>query len=201
MKQSYLLLFLIFTGVTFALDRESLARAQFPNGDIPDYLRERVPFLNQEFENMNTTTASSDQVFEVSFVPSSKDFESFANIAGQSISDTKFVASWYTFNQDSKQAPRNLDEMLKLLNTKKPIDLSQLSYANNQWTDFIELKNTSHDQSVYVFISMYNKDGILLPLTSGAFYQDHISGVNRNLQMADLNLDVLSYWAKQGYLQ
>ncbi|MGL4388696.1 MAG: hypothetical protein ACRCTJ_04830 [Brevinema sp.] len=197
------IMYLLLVGLSvnlFSLDKELLVRSQFSDGNISEYLKQRIPFLDQEFEEMNHTKLQAQELFEVNFMPKSREYSFFAELTGKSITTTRFIVSWYLFNDDSMEVPVSLDDVMTVLNTKTPIDFSILTYANTQWRASTELYNLRNKTRLYVFISLPNENGVLLPLAGGSFYQDHISGMNKTVQSATLNLDVLLYWQEKGYL-
>ncbi|MGL4562231.1 MAG: hypothetical protein ACRCVW_00030 [Brevinema sp.] len=199
MKKIVILFLINITNITFGLNKEMIARAQFPTENIGEYLKQKVPFLDQEFNQMDHTVLKEFDNYEISFTIDTDQLGLFAAITGKSFTKTRFIVSWYIFSSDS-EIPSSLNDMMYVLNTKKPVNFSILTFLNQQWvstTEFAQLRKT--DQ-IYVFISFANKNGVLLPLVGQSFYKDHISNLDQRVKMSKLNLEMLYYWVEKGYL-
>ncbi|MGL4561848.1 MAG: hypothetical protein ACRCV0_06140 [Brevinema sp.] len=199
MKKIVILFLISITNITFGLHKEVIARTQFPTENIGEYLKQKVPFLDQEFNQMDHTVLKEFDNYEISFTIDTDHLEIFAAITGKSFIKTRFIVSWYIFSSNS-EVPSSPNDMMYVLNTKKPADFSILTFLNQQWvstTEFTQLRKT--DQ-IYVFISFANKNGVLLPLVGQSFYKDHISNLDQRAKMSKLNLEMLYYWVEKGYL-
>lgn len=199
MKNLLFLCVFFMANVSFALDKQMLLEKQFPKKEINASLKEKVPFLNQNFDRINETTLTPNNIYSVIFKPNSDQFDLFSSITGKSIFYTRFVVSWYIFSNVS-EIPESMKDIMKILNTEKPMDFSLLTLLNYKWISQSNLPYAGDNTFIYVYISLVNSDGVLLPLASQSFYRDSISGLHKKAQEVFLNLDVLKYWQKLGYL-
>lgn len=196
------LFLLLLTTNTFSMDRESITRLQFENVDIEDSLKDKIPFLQNSYSDMNTTKLPEKNKYTLTFKPDSQGFDRFSRMTGVSIFQAKFTISWYIFT-NSTQIPTSTDKMLELVNVKKPHLLMPLIAINGKWEVNVELPSLTYKKGTYVYayISYPNLKGVLVPLAGQSFYKKKTDDVliSRDESLG-LNFNILSYWQQQGYL-
>jgi len=183
------------------INRSKLLKKQFHKQQISSQLKENIPFLNLPIDQINQVKLTENNIFSLSFYPKEKNYLFFSRITGLSIFNTQFTVSWYIFT-NQLQIPNSTKSMMNLLNTKKPLVFSSLTYMNGRWCAQANLPYQTLDLNnyIYAYISFPNTDGVLIPLVGQSFYQDQILGISMKKQMVSLNAEILNYWQAQGYL-
>ena len=199
----YKVLFLLFLTVNvFAMDREQIARLQLEYIDVEDSLKDKIPFLNIPYSNINDIKLPEKNIFSLTFKPDSQGFEQFSRLTGMSIFRAKFTISWYIFTNIT-QIPSSTDKMLELVNVEKPHLFMPLIAINGKWEAMIELPNLTYKNGTYVYayISYPNLKGVLIPLAGQSFYKKNTSDIEIGREaVLGLNSNILSYGQRQGYL-
>ena len=196
------LFLLLLTTNIFAMDRENITRLQFEDIAIEESLKDKIPFLQIPYSNMNDTKLPEKNKYTLTFKPDSQGFERFSRLTGVSIFQAKFTISWYIFT-NSTQIPTSTDKMLELVNVEKPHLLMPLIAINGKWEVMIELPNLTYKKGTYVYayISYPNLEGVLVPLAGQSFYKKNTDDILISREESlGLNFNILSYWQRQGYL-
>lgn len=179
-----------------------IADQQFKNDNINISLKKKVPYLQQNLKNATKTQLPEKNIFSLIFQPSESTYSTFASITGQSLKNTRFYASWYIFD-DVQQMPRSTTEAMTLINNQRPVCFNAVVYANNKWSAQAELPYSTYNDKhhVFVYISIVNQNGILVPISSQSYYKDTITGLAYKEQTLSLNLELIRFWMDRGYFK
>ncbi len=199
MYRVILFILIFFCNIIFAEDNMSLMRRQFSGLPVSPELKSEVPFLQQNLSNTRSIHIPEINKYTLHFEPSPSTFGHFSLITGRSIFNAQFIVSWYIFD-DIGKIPDSADEMIKLVNTQKPIVFKSLISINKKWTAYAELPHSGmmEDKYVFAYISYPNVQGVLVPIAGQSFYNENGNYIRE--KYLDLNNSILDYWQRKGFL-
>lgn len=190
---TFILLSLLSIVPSYGLSPADLLKQQLPQG-AGNYLKNRVPYLQAG------APIPENNVYSVNLEGPGENYEAFASMTGFSLPQVNVIASWYIFER-SGDVPSSLTEILNLVNQKKPAFYGQMALINGSWRAQADLspKSLRSGSGVFVYFSVVNRSGILVPVGSQSFYYDPIEGVAQREQSAGINLGLVRFWYDRGY--
>lgn len=189
----FIFISLLNAAPSHGLSPAELLKQQLPQG-ADNYLKNRVPYLQVG------APVPENNVYSVNLEGLSENYEVFTGMTGLALPQIDIIASWYIF-ENSGAIPGSLTEVLNLVNQKKPAFYGQMALINGSWRAQADLspKSLRSGARVFVYFSVINRSGILVPVGSQSFYYDPIEGVAQREQHTGINLGLVRFWYERGY--